>query len=66
MLTDTGVTMHVLLCLILVFNDIEDNRPVRGFNDSERLISCAEYFRLLGLCNKVTGFVLTESLQTCT
>ena len=34
MLADTGATMHLLLCLILAFNDFEANRPVRGFNDS--------------------------------
>ena len=28
MLADTGATMHLLLCLILAFNDIEANRPV--------------------------------------
>ena len=37
MLADTGATMHLLLCLILAFNDIEANRPVRGFNDSESI-----------------------------
>ena len=37
MLADTGATMHLLLCLILAFNDIEANRPVRGFNGSESI-----------------------------
>ncbi len=37
MLSDTGATMHLLLCLILTFNDIEANIPVRRFNDSESL-----------------------------
>jgi len=37
MLADTGATMHLLLCLILAFNDIEANRPIRGFNGSESI-----------------------------
>ena len=37
MLADTGATMYLLLCLILAFNDIEANRPVRGFNGSESI-----------------------------
>jgi hypothetical protein len=37
MLPDTGATMHLLPCLILTFNDIEANIPVRRFNDSESL-----------------------------
>ena len=37
MLADTGATMHLLLCLILAFDNIEGNRPVRGFNGSESI-----------------------------
>jgi hypothetical protein len=29
--------MHLLLCLILAFNDVETNRPVRGFNGSKSI-----------------------------
>ena len=29
--------MHLLLCLILAFNDFEANRPVRGFDGSESI-----------------------------
>jgi len=37
MLADTGATMHLLLCLIWAFKNIEANRPVRGFNGSESI-----------------------------
>ena len=37
MLADTGATQHFLLCLILAFNDIEANRPLRVFNISESI-----------------------------
>ncbi len=43
MLTDTGATMHLLPCLILVFTDIEANRPVRGFNDSESICTLVDH-----------------------
>ena len=43
MLADTGATMHLLLCLMLAFNDMEANRPVRGFNGSESICTRVAY-----------------------
>jgi hypothetical protein len=39
MLADTGATMHLLLCLILAFNNIEVNRPPGDFNGSESIFT---------------------------